>query len=736
MKNQDRLLGYLKTALAELVESGAFSGGQEFRHSQDMALKAYLALLQNNALSVEEKLRRFFEIPSGVGKTAIFIGIIEKMMAAAERDGSRLRSMIVVPTIKLLYQTKKRFAEFAPAIADKIGFYGDGHKDLRKPVTIISYDSWAALVDEGRLTSDNVDILISDEGHRGTSQKRVDHIWNAFDYDILSLGFTATARFDEKKTIALTHNAPAFERSLIDAVKDGELAAYIQSMLYIIRVLPPTLAQEFAAAEQGLENYHSELKRLAWSQRVVAILRDGVDPQTGDLLSDNQIGVFCASTRHADQTEVLLNTDEVLRFKATQLGMKGVAVAVHSSLTKKQQRERLEEYENGQWMIVLSDELLKEGYDYPPMKTLVDYYHMSLVDKGQIIGRTSRQWENTVKMRYEGATIIDVLAYVGDHDPDTDAAIRRRMLRNAVLSWDIIGGTQVLSQGYTPVPQAKRPKKENGLSVVDIARIVGHEVEAYVELESLDIVHAEREKIALNSDEYIEITEAMRQGLKQHQRRTKTGPGTLLKNKNNPFPSLTRQNIWGWMNLQRVKNVRKDHYEWVIANWESLSAEVGLEKEDRKIPFTEGMYQILRQEYARTGVGFIMLYEESESRPESLSKEMVKTWSKSIAKVVRQNHYDWALKQYHSLPDDPYTPLNPEILDLINREVARTGIKGAGLLKKAENPPEGLTGSFLTDWARPQARNAKKRYVDWVIRAYKSFPDGGGRQNKLKPSLV
>ncbi len=217
------LLEYLKEGVENLLDAGQFENGREFRPTQNDALEAYQKYLNKNHLKPEDKLKGFFDMPTGIGKTALFSGILSATHQGASRHNDHLKSIIVVPTITLLDQTHQDLKDFAPTFANRIGLYGDGHKNLHNQITIMTYDAWYDLSAAGKIGSHNVDILISDEAHKGTSERRIENILNQYDdKQTAKIAFSATPHFDESKSVYATHGRQIFYRSIRDAVLSGE----------------------------------------------------------------------------------------------------------------------------------------------------------------------------------------------------------------------------------------------------------------------------------------------------------------------------------------------------------------------------------------------------------------------------------------------------------------------------------------------------------------------------------
>lgn len=220
-----------------------FAGGLNehtpLRPTQREGLEAYREFLGDPDHTDADKRAGYFEIPTGVGKTGMFVALINEVHKEAKKERKKVKTIVVVPTITLLTQTRDEFLEFAPDMVDQLGLYGDTHKNLSKPITIMTYDAWIALTESGELSHHNVDLLLTDEAHRGTSDRRVDLLFDKYGDGTVQLAFTATAHFDTQKSVQKTHKNEIFYKSLPQAVRDGELAEYIHSQLYIIRVEPP-----------------------------------------------------------------------------------------------------------------------------------------------------------------------------------------------------------------------------------------------------------------------------------------------------------------------------------------------------------------------------------------------------------------------------------------------------------------------------------------------------------------
>ncbi len=449
----EKLLSYLQQAVDQLLEQEEFENGWGFRKTQRQALEAYQRYLYNTSYTVAQRLEGFFEMATGVGKTAVFSAIIGKAHQIAEQNGDVLRSVIVDPTRPLIKQTRDDFIRICPSFNGKVGLYGDGNKDLEKPVTIITYNSWIDLSQRGELGSHNVDILISDESHKGTSYRRVRGLTKNYNARTARLAYTATAHFDTVKSVRLSHKREIFAKPLKETMEEGaaELTSYVQAQTMVIRVPPNDFMRSPEYDAMPLLDrvkYRRELRQEAWNKYALEVFKNGVDIHTREPLSDNQT-LFCVDgINQANRLELLLNSDEELRARTRRQKRQWVSAAIHSRLPSYQEAEhRFESYKRGEGMAAITDEMLKEGIDHGPIKTIVDYSHGSIVDKLQILGRGTRSWWNDAKDRHEGLTFVDTIIYIGDDNPKADKVARNRALRAAVMVKDLLGGDFVLNPG-------------------------------------------------------------------------------------------------------------------------------------------------------------------------------------------------------------------------------------------------------------------------------------------------
>lgn len=495
---KSELLHYAQLAIAELLQADQFENSLPFRPTQKEAFEAYGKFLNDDRLTISRRLEGFFHIATALGKTAVFSAIIGKIHHLAAMDGKEVKTVFIEPTRKNLSQAIKSFKGFVPSMSNQIGQYGDGVKDLSQAVTGMTIQAWQELSDAGEIDEDNIDILITDEGHNGTSYRRINTLDEKFNGHTLRLAFTATAYYDRTKSVELTHKNKIYEKLIHDAMDQGaeELTSYIQGQTIVIRIPPDDYmrSSEYQALSSGQRYvYREKLKEDAWNKCILGLIKKGRDIHTGDLLSDNQIAAYANGIRQADKLEALIASDKELQKRTKDLGREIVAQAIHSRLTSYGEAERrFEDYEEGKTLAIVGDKMFKEGWDHAPVKTIFDRSRGSIVDKVQILGRGTRAWWNEAKQRNEGLTFIDTIIYIGDDDPKIDKQLEKRAKRSAVTLRDILGTDFKLNDGDA----IRKPSTSNDNTTDEEELFAGDpNIKYYTKTDDLILLQNEIEKL-------------------------------------------------------------------------------------------------------------------------------------------------------------------------------------------------------------------------------------------------
>lgn len=179
--------------------------------------------LWNSQFETFIALRKFFEsgeksgyvkLPTGAGKTVIFVELAHAL---------RLKTLIVVPTRQLVYQTDERIAQFAPDL--DVGMFLTNGKKIGRDVTIITYASFLRAKNDPLLNLKTHDLIILDEAHEGLGEKRSKLVARLAE-DRFVLGFTATPAYSASRSLATLLGQEIASMSIREAVSIGLLCPF------------------------------------------------------------------------------------------------------------------------------------------------------------------------------------------------------------------------------------------------------------------------------------------------------------------------------------------------------------------------------------------------------------------------------------------------------------------------------------------------------------------------------
>ena len=191
------------------------------RPYQDDALAAWLAA----------DGRGVVVLPTGAGKTVLALMAIDRL---------KLRTLVVVPTIELLYQWRDAAIERLGIPKSKVGVIGDGRREMR-PITIITYAS--AAMPEAPIGGTG--LLICDEAHHLPSPS-----YSAIPARCgapYRLGITATPERSDgaDNMLYALLGAVVYQRTPAELSAEGHLAKFREKRIYVD--LRPEEALRYAA---------------------------------------------------------------------------------------------------------------------------------------------------------------------------------------------------------------------------------------------------------------------------------------------------------------------------------------------------------------------------------------------------------------------------------------------------------------------------------------------------------
>lgn len=322
------------------------------RPYQESALAAWLAA----------NGRGVVVLPTGAGKTVLALMAIERL---------KLRTLVVVPTIELLYQWRDAVVARLGVAAKHVGVVGDGRREVR-PVTIMTYAS-AALPNA---PIGAVGLLICDEAHHLPSPSYSSiPARSAAPY---RLGITATPeRSDNAEDLLYDLLGPVvYQRTPEELSAEGHLAKFREKRIYVD--LQPEEALRYSVLM-------TEWKWFIARHRGM-LARDG--DFFGELIrrSGNDSTARQALRAHHQARMIALNAEakvsEVARLLAHHRGDKVLIFSEYTSLVDRisqalalpaithrtapdERKQILQAFRNGAYSKLVAGRVLNEGVDVP-----------------------------------------------------------------------------------------------------------------------------------------------------------------------------------------------------------------------------------------------------------------------------------------------------------------------------------------------------------------------------------
>jgi superfamily II DNA or RNA helicase len=156
-----------------------------------------LTALASHLSDPRQDARALAVIPTGGGKTEIFVRMVEA--TGLDAGGARLAvpTIVLEPSRHLIQQTVEAFNERFPTLQVSGILAPD---DRPRSVTVMSYELFVNMLRDGRLLPGDVGAVVMDEAHRGLSDLRQGLIRRFLDHAVVT-AFSATPAFDANKNV-------------------------------------------------------------------------------------------------------------------------------------------------------------------------------------------------------------------------------------------------------------------------------------------------------------------------------------------------------------------------------------------------------------------------------------------------------------------------------------------------------------------------------------------------------
>ena len=304
-------------------------------------------------------------LPTGSGKSFLAIMAIAYL---------KRTSLIVVPTIDLMYQWKGQLVRFFDC---QIGLLGGGNKEIF-PITIATYNS--ALIHIENI-GNKFAFLICDEAHHLPSPQN--QLIAKMAIAPFRLGLTATPeRSDKKEEVLYNLMGGLAFRQEIEEMASGVLADY-----KVIRKELELDEDELSLYKENRQIYKNFLQRhrinlssgSGWSNFIIATSRDREFGKQAfnAYLVQKRIG---ASSRakireiwkllqyHKQERFLIFTTDNETAY---HIGEK-FFLPVLTYQTKKEERQQfLEKFRLGEYLVLVTSRVLNEGVDVPEVNVAI-----------------------------------------------------------------------------------------------------------------------------------------------------------------------------------------------------------------------------------------------------------------------------------------------------------------------------------------------------------------------------
>lgn len=301
-------------------------------------------------------------LPTGAGKTVLAMMVIERI---------KLRTLIVVPTIELLYQWRDTVIKTLGVAESKVGVIGDGVRQLR-PITVITYAS--AAMPEAPIT--DFGLLVCDEVHHLPSASYSEIARRA--NSPYRLGLTATPERSDGLHRALTRliGPEVYRRAPADLAADGHIAQFREQRIFVdlnpdellrYETLMTTWKWYLAANRHALSqggDFFGELIR-----------RAGNDPKARNALQAHHQARMIAlnAERKLDEVAQLLDKhrpDKIIVFSeynalVSTLSRQFALPAITYKTAADERKAILDGFRNGTYSKLVTGRVLNEGVDVP-----------------------------------------------------------------------------------------------------------------------------------------------------------------------------------------------------------------------------------------------------------------------------------------------------------------------------------------------------------------------------------
>jgi len=321
----------------------------------NVALRDY----QNEALNnwCKALYRGVLVLPTAAGKTFIALKAIQQL---------KVQTLIVVPTLDLIDQWKKRVKE---CLNLEAGVVGGGENTLRM-VTVTTYDS--AYIHAEQL-GNKFRLIIFDEVHHlaSTGYIQIAEMYTA----PYRMGLTATYERSDQRHSLLSQlvGDPVY------SVGVEEIAGHLSPYTYE-KISVELTPQEQQTYESQMKIFRSFLQQRRITLRSAAdfqkfVMTTGRDPRAREALLARNKAVKVAVNSEAKLTVLAQQLEAYRKEKILiftlhndlvyRISLRFLVPAITHQTTREERREILSNFGSGKYPVVVTSQVLDEGVDVP-----------------------------------------------------------------------------------------------------------------------------------------------------------------------------------------------------------------------------------------------------------------------------------------------------------------------------------------------------------------------------------
>jgi len=412
---------------------------------EDVRDERHLSVYQDLQSFLEEgKNKGYIKLPTGVGKTVIFIRLIEAL---------GLKTLIVVPTKVLVQQTGERLEEFTEV---EYGMLYSNQKDFSSHAIITTYASLISNVKNNQIKPRDWPLVILDEAHRALGEETRATLER---FDGIQIGFTATAVFSEDKSVATILPEIIHSMSLTEAIEEGALSTTqtIHAFTEVDLSSVPLLGNNYN--EKALEK---AVNTIARNKAAVELYQQA--------FMGRKAVAYCAGVAHAKDCTKMFNES-------------GIPAACITQDTEKEEREKIfKQFKTGEILVLCNARILIEGFDEPTCSLVLNLHpSRSYVDVEQRGGRALRLDTN------DSNKIGVVVDFIDKADDD----------KKSVLFSEILGSAFVPARGK----KASAGTNENNLGPIETEEQDGEPLDlSFISIEGLRVTVDAREIMTVSNE--------------------------------------------------------------------------------------------------------------------------------------------------------------------------------------------------------------------------------------------